>query len=56
MLHRCDRPLSNIELLSKAGERCKIRYKESTVDFDTKPGVIYLFDSNPEFISSRKQN
>ena len=36
--------LSQLEVLSKAGTPCKLRYKDQTVEIATAPGETYTFD------------
>ena len=36
--------LSQLEVLSKAGEPCRLRYKDQTVEIVTSPGETYSFD------------
>jgi alpha-L-fucosidase 2 len=36
--------LKEIEILSKAGNVCKLKYKDYYIEFDTKKGSIYKFD------------
>ena len=37
--------LQNIEVLSKAGETCKLRYKNRSIDLKTEKGKTYKFNS-----------
>jgi alpha-L-fucosidase 2 len=39
-----DGELQNIEVLSKAGKNCRLRYKDLSVDFETEEGKTYTFD------------
>jgi alpha-L-fucosidase 2 len=36
--------LEEIEVLSKAGNRCKLKYNDKTIEFDTKKGESYKFN------------
>jgi len=36
--------LSGVEVLSKAGKPCRIRYKDKTIEFETVKGESYKFD------------
>ncbi|MFC2125666.1 glycoside hydrolase N-terminal domain-containing protein [Bacteroidota bacterium] len=38
--------LNSIEVLSKAGKKCKLRYNDKTIEFETELGVSYNLDSN----------
>jgi alpha-L-fucosidase 2 len=40
--------LQTIEVHSKAGEKCHLRYKNLQVDFDTEKGKVYTFDGQLE--------
>ncbi|UKT65400.1 glycoside hydrolase family 95 protein [Pedobacter mucosus] len=38
--------LISVEIKSKAGERCKVRYQNNNIDFETKAGSTYKLDGN----------
>jgi len=39
-----DNKLNGVEVLSKAGKPCRIRYKDKTIEFETVKGESYKFD------------
>jgi alpha-L-fucosidase 2 len=43
--------LLSIEVLSKAGEKCHLRYKDWQMDFDTEKGETYTFNGKLESIN-----
>ncbi len=43
-----DRALSRVNILSKAGGDCKIRYKSKVIDMKTEEGRLYILDDNLE--------
>ena len=40
--------LQTVEVLSKAGEKCHLRYKDRDVEFDTEKGKLYTFNGQLE--------
>ncbi len=40
-----DNELEDLEVLSKAGQICKLRYKNKVVEFDTEPGKVYSLNN-----------
>jgi len=42
--------IKRVEVLSKAGRRCKIKYRNKIVEFSTQKDSIYVFDDNLEKI------
>ncbi|MCK5463003.1 MAG: glycoside hydrolase family 95 protein, partial [Bacteroidales bacterium] len=40
--------LQSIEVLSKAGEKCHLRYRDWHMDFDTEKGKAYAFNGQLE--------
>jgi alpha-L-fucosidase 2 len=41
-----DGALVQVEVLSKAGENCRLRYGDRNVEFETSPGAVYILDGN----------
>jgi alpha-L-fucosidase 2 len=41
--------LTGLEILSKAGEECKIRYRDQSIKFDTEEGKTYHFNEDLSF-------
>jgi alpha-L-fucosidase 2 len=41
-----NKKLEKIEILSNAGNRCKLKYGENIIEFDTKKGTIYKFNGD----------
>jgi alpha-L-fucosidase 2 len=38
--------LAELKVLSKAGQPCRLNYKEKLVEFETQAGRIYTLDSS----------
>lgn len=45
--------LKHLEVLSKTGGRCKIRYRDKTSEFDTEKGSVYNLDDQLKLIDSK---
>ena len=43
-----DGRLQHLEVLSKAGQKCRLRYVDKVVEFDTEKGKTYAFNGNLE--------
>ena len=47
-----DGKLQALEVTSKAGVKCKLRYGKRRIDFDTEKGKTYKFNGNLKKLSS----
>jgi len=45
-IHWANHKLSRVALTSKQGNMCTLRYRDSTITFNTRKGKTYIFDNN----------